>query len=56
MIAKLILITLPLLSLYRHMERNGQHQKKEYNSARYLKFVVLLYVLYYFSGIFNINL
>ena len=53
MIAKLILIGLPLIGLGINIARHGEDKNSKYNGWAYIIYIAINYTLYYYAGVFN---
>lgn len=53
MIAKIILITLSILTLGIHIGKHGKPKEGEYNVGYQLIGTAILFLLYYYAGIFR---
>ncbi len=53
MIAKLILIGLPLVGLGINIAKHGEDKDAKFNGWSFLLYISLQYILFYHAGIFN---
>ena len=54
MIAKIIILGLPLIGLGMNIALHGKKRKKKYNGWTSLIALIIAYTLYYYAGIFNL--